>query len=444
MEVDHKQTEPSKSSSRSKDACVRSIIICLLRVPGAIGNDPVTHSLATRAHQRWMKNHTSLSVPAIPRAEFLERQSKLCHVLQDENIDALIAEPSATTLYYANISSYELSERPFLILFTKDCGMTYLAPKFEVGRIKGMAAVSDSLEIVEWAETDSPYLTLLNQTKLHNVMVDDATRYMIINGLTSVGMKVRPMSATVRAIRAAKSDNEVRILEAINKFTVDVIRAIQKELTIGTPRKELESALKSLFVRAGVGEGFWAIVLYGPQAASPHGGNIDGGLEKLKGGEFVLIDIGSTLHGYGSDVTRTILPDSSVVSQELWDKWTLVHDSQSAAISNMYENKTCSSVDEASRSTIRAAGWGRYYTHRLGHGLGLEMHEHPYLNGANDERLSVGNVVTNEPGIYVTTEQAGTIGLDKGFGVRIEDAVLVTAGGPRLMTGSRAKSPYEP
>jgi len=110
----------------------------------------------------------------------------------------------------------------------------------------------------------------------------------------------------------------------------------------------------------------------------------------------------------------------------------------------MNVNETCSVVDSASREVIKSAGYGEFFTHRLGHGLGLEMHEHPYLSGANDEKLKAGHVVTNEPGIYVTTEQARKMSKDVGFGVRIEDAVLVTPEGGVIVGGSRAKSPYEP
>ena len=153
----------------------------------------------------------------------------------------------------------------------------------------------------------------------------------------------------------------------------------------------------------------------------------------------MLIDIGSVLHEYGSDVTRTILPSKSRVSKELMDIWHTVHAAQGAAIELMKPNETCSVVDAASRKVITEKGFGEFFTHRLGHGLGLEMHEHPYLNGANDEKLKIGEVVTNEPGIYVTTQQAEKMSRDVGFGVRIEDAVLVTADGGVVMTGSESE-----
>jgi Xaa-Pro aminopeptidase len=246
-----------------------------------------------------------------------------------------------------------------------------------------------------------------------------------------------------------KSDAELAILRGVNQFTVELVRGLQKCIKIGNTQELVFATAKSLFGRAGkkfgldLVKGFWAIVLFGENAANPHGGSKGA---KLEDGEFVLIDIGTDLHEYGSDVTRTFLPKKSTVSKELLDIWHLVYDAQSAAIERMKANETCSVVDGVSRDIISGAGYGEFFTHRLGHGLGLEMHEHPYLNGANKEKLKAGQVVTNEPGVYVTTEQARKLDIagDVGFGVRIEDAVLVTLDGGLVMTGSRAKSPYEP
>jgi len=238
-----------------------------------------------------------------------------------------------------------------------------------------------------------------------------------------------------------KSEAELAIMRGINEFTLQLVRSLQKTIKIGMSQETIRTAAHGLFTRAGMGKGFWTIVLFREQAANPHGGSFE---KILSDGEFVLIDIGSNLHEYGSDVTRTILPSKSKVSKELMDIWHTVHAAQSAAIELMKPNETCSVVDAASRDVITEKGFGEFFTHRLGHGLGLEMHEHPYLNGANGEKLKVGEVVTNEPGIYVTTEQAKKLSKDTGFGVRIEDAVLVTEDGGLPLTGSRAKSPYEP
>ena len=111
----------------------------------------------------------------------------------------------------------------------------------------------------------------------------------------------------------------------------------------------------------------------------------------------MLIDIGSALHGYRSDVTRTILPRGGTVSPELLAVWDTVHAAQSAGLARMRPGETCAGADAASRVPVEEAGYARFYTHRLGHGLGLEVHEHPYLNGANGELLRLGHVATNEP-----------------------------------------------
>ncbi|RYP35368.1 hypothetical protein DL766_002544 [Monosporascus sp. MC13-8B] len=140
----------------------------------------------------------------------------------------------------------------------------------------------------------------------------------------------------------------------------------------------------------------YSIVLFGDQAVYPHGSKFGKGLEA---GEFVAIDIRSTLHAYGSDVTRTILPDGAAVSEELMDTWGTVHAAQEAGFGYMHANETCVDVDASSRVPIEDAGYGAFYTHRLSHGLGLGMHEHPYLNGVKKEKLKLGEVATNEPGI---------------------------------------------
>ncbi|KAL2071063.1 hypothetical protein VTL71DRAFT_12298 [Oculimacula yallundae] len=390
-----------------------------------------------------LKHHVSLlDVPQISHEEFLKRQATLAAALDEASVDAFIAEPSASSSYYANISSsYELSERPFLVIIDRTGKFSYLAPKFEVGRIAGLSMVFKEKTVIQWAEEESPYEVLKRETSYKKVMLDEHVRFMIAAGIQATGIDVVPMSQTIQSLRAVKTESELAILRGINEFTLELIRSLQKTIKIDMSQETIFTAASNLFSRAGVGKGYWAIILFGEQAASPHGGSSG---KKLQDGEFVLIDIGSKLHDYGSDVTRTILPRKSKVSDDLMSIWKTVHASQGAAIELMRVNETCSVVDAASRKVIADKGYGEFYTHRLGHGLGLEMHEHPYLNGANEEKLKTGEVVTNEPGIYVTSEQAKALGRSVGFGVRLEDPILVTADGGVTMTGSRAKSPYEP
>ncbi|KAH6655372.1 peptidase M24, structural domain-containing protein [Truncatella angustata] len=390
-----------------------------------------------------LEPHTALlAVDPIERSEFFERQDRLASALKDAGVDAFIAEPSASTAYYANISdTFELSERPFLVILDKEAQFSYLVPTFEAGRIANLDMIYKDKKVIAWAEEESPYEVLATATGFSKIMIDEHTRYMIAAGLQKAGVEVVPMSETIQSLRAVKTEAEIMILRGINSYTLQLIRSIQSCLSLDVTQETLTTVGHNLFKRGGVGNGFWAIVLFGDQAAYPHGGKHG---KTLSEGEFVLMDIGSELHGYGSDVTRTFLPNGVTVSDDLMAVWDTVHKAQSEGFNRMWANETCSDVDAASRSPVKAAGYGPYYTHRLGHGLGLEMHEHPYLNGANTEKLKVGEVVTNEPGIYVTTEQAAEVGRKVGFGVRLEDPILVTEEGGEPLTGHRASSPWNP
>ncbi|KAI0144904.1 peptidase M24, structural domain-containing protein [Pestalotiopsis sp. NC0098] len=422
--------------------CLYTIYFCYKLWPT---HDPPQTTASALESCAWnlLKPHTALlAVDPIERSEFLERQARLAAALSDAGVDAFVAEPSASTTYYANISyTFELSERPFLMILDKDAQFSYLVPKFEAGRIAGLDMVYKDKKVIAWPEEESPYEVFARETGLSKVMVDEHTRYMIAAGLQKAGVEVVPMSETVQSLRAVKTESEIAILRGINSYTLQLVRSMQSCLSLDTTQETITSVAHNLFKRGGVGDGFWAIVLFGDQAAYPHGGKHG---RTLKNGEFVLIDIGSILHGYGSDVTRTVLPNGATVSAELMAIWDIVHESQAAGFNLMHANETCSVVDAASRDVVRSAGYGPYYTHRLGHGLGLEMHEHPYLNGANKEKLKVGEVVSNEPGIYVTAEQAGEVGWETGFGVRLEDPILVTEEGGEPLSGHRARSPYDP
>lgn len=317
-----------------------------------------------------LKSYTKLlDVAPISRDEYLTRQKTLASALMDAGVDAFIAEPSASSTYYGNISSsYHLSERPFLMILDQDAQFSYLVPKFEAGRIAGLDMVYDDKNVIEWREEESPYTVLAKATGFSKIMLDEHARFMIAAGLQEAGVEVVPMSETVQSLRAVKTEAEIAVLKGINSFTLELVGSLQKCIQIGVTQETVVTAAHALFTRAGVGEGFWAIVLFGDQAAYPHGGKTGKTLEE---GEFVLIDIGSVLHEYGSDVTRTILPDGAKVSEELMGIWRTVHAAQAAGFGLMHPNETCSVVDAASRKPIDKAGYAEYYTHRLGHGLGL-------------------------------------------------------------------------
>jgi Xaa-Pro dipeptidase len=182
--------------------------------------------------------------------------------------------------------------------------------------------------------------------------------------------------------------------------------------------------------RAAGLEGVWVLALFGPNAAYPHGTPEGRGLVE---GDLLLVDTGGFLHGYASDITRTwAFPDATAIDDERRRAWQAVHDAQSAALEQIRPGVRCAEVDAAARRVIAAAGFDPDYgvfTHRLGHGIGMEVHEAPYLVRGAEHRLEPGNTMSNEPGIY----------LPGGFGIRLEDIVAVGEGEAEVF-GPRAAS----
>ena len=166
----------------------------------------------------------------------------------------------------------------------------------------------------------------------------------------------------------------------------------------------------------------WVLALFGPAASFPHGTHED---RALRPGDVVLVDTGGSLHGYRSDITRTwVLGEPS---RDVLRAWDTVAAAQAAALAKMAPGVACAEVDAAARAVIAQAGYGtahgyEAFTHRLGHGIGLQVHEPPYLVTDNDLRLQPGMTMSNEPGIYLPGR----------FGIRIEDIVAITSSGAEV------------
>ncbi|QDS70116.1 hypothetical protein FKW77_005299 [Venturia effusa] len=349
--------------------------------------------------------------------------------------------------------------------------MSFLAPAFEVGRVRmlGIPVVDEgeSLDIIGWEEHWDPYATLRDGLfagkKGVKVMVDEELRDYIVRGLTSAGFKTVGLGGEVEAVRQIKTQPEIELLRAVNTGTITAIRAMRPCLTVGMTENQIMQILDNTLLSIGF-EPFFDIVLIDENAALPHGGFVTGNNE-IKEDSMILIDVGAHYLGYSSDVCRSIfidppkrsvwhklaaiLPPSTTTSQKhlkneaeqdlLNQKlkiWNLVLSAQAAARAHFRPNNTAASVDIAARQVITAAGYGPYFTHRVGHGIGIKAHESPYLNkGNHGTRLRPGMVFTNEPGVYLTGR----------FGVRHEDVYLVKGSGEaENLCGREARDPWEP
>jgi Xaa-Pro aminopeptidase len=243
--------------------------------------------------------------------------------------------------------------------------------------------------------------------------------YRVYETLAATGIDLVPTTDVVERLRWVKEPDELRKLEAAQAVADDAFDVVVGKLAEGMTEREVAFELDMTMRKAGAeAVSFETIVAFGENASEPHHSPTDRALAR---GDVVKIDFGSTVDGFHSDTTRTMAfgePDPRL--REIYE---IVRRAQQAGIDAVRPGVTGGEADEAARAVIRDAGYGDNYTHSLGHGVGLEVHEGPYLRAAGTDVVPEGTVVTVEPGVYV-----GGLG-----GVRIEDMVVVTSDGCRTM-----------
>ncbi|KIO29190.1 hypothetical protein M407DRAFT_70902, partial [Tulasnella calospora MUT 4182] len=383
---------------------------------------------------------------------FHRRQAGLIDALLSVGATAFIAEPGSTGHYFANVSlqDWRLSERPLLLVIAPTEGsktsleprIIILTPKFEGtrARLRLLLPSKRPVEFVEWPEDENPYNVLsrhFHNTQDRNAsltaILDDPMRLFVADGLSEAGWTRGNRQSQIRMIRESKTEEEIEILKCANEVTLLAIRAVRQNMYIGMRESEANEWMKQALVRASrctqrIG---LALTIFAVNAALPHGGAPDKILERQ---DLITFDVGGTLHGYWSDVTRTFaLPESHIPSRHL-EIWNVVKEAQNAAFKVAVKGVKAKDVDRAARSVIEKAGFGEFFGHRLG--IGIDLHESPYLRGDSQDHLAVGNTFSNEPGIYIERE----------IGVRLEDCFVVEEdGSPLLLTsgvGGPARSPW--
>lgn len=404
--------------------------------------------------------------PPITPSEFITRRDRLAQALHIDGVAAFVLEPGYTFQYYGNVSQqdwepWEPEERPFLMVVQPHvtssghvtAKTTYLSPAFEADRVRMLGIPSTSeLDIVTWEEHWNPYDTLLHTTfkgnKHPKIMTDEELRDYIVRGLTASGFNTVGLTPNVDAVRQQKTSAEIALLRAVNTGTVEAVRSMRPCLVPGLTENQVIAILDNALLSVPGFSLFFNIVLFDENAALPHGGKATGG-KTLDHDTVVLIDVGAHYRGYSSDICRSFLIEpaegrsrkDAVISSEAMrlkhKVFETVLAAQDASIRKFRPGNTAASVDIAAREVIGREGWEKYFTHRVGHGIGIKAHESPYLNKGNTEvKLRENMTFTSEPGVYMT---------DK-FGVRTEDIFVVTEQGKQVecLSGPRAKSLWEP
>ncbi len=348
--------------------------------------------------------------PPLPPDVFHERQARILGEAKAKGFDALVVLPS-TNYRYLTGTDPGRSERLIALLLKPGIPATVVTPFFEEERVERDAVIGRT---VPWQEHEDPATIaakLLSGAK--RIGLEGSTDVHTEERLrTATGASLADATTVFDALRTVKSEAERSLIRDAAHRTATAIAATQKRLHEGLTEEEVGGILSEEFRRTGVpGDG---LVQFGASASLPHGAP---GQRRLKRGDVVLIDCGCRVHGYSSDITRTAVFGAPF--DELRRVYAAVEGAQKAGFEAFRGGAIPEEVDRAARKVIEEAGYGRFFTHRLGHGLGMDGHEPPYLVRGNRTPLVAGNVCTIEPGIYLPGR----------FGVRIEDDAAATGDG---------------
>jgi Xaa-Pro dipeptidase len=367
--------------------------------------------------------------PSLSPEVFSRRIVRAQAELKTRKWDLLVATPSTTYRYFTGYNPGR-SERLIALVVPAVGDPAIVCPSFEVERIKRHTAIAD---IAGWDEQANPYKLVRKVVGARKpkgagtIALESSTAFETYLGMKDVlgEWKFTDAAPVTERLRMIKSPEEVDLIRRAIAITEDAMAATFAQLAVGASEHDIATVLEQEMTKRG-GEGGGGLVQFGPSSALPHGGPAGATLARET---VVLIDCGCRVAGYTSDITRTIWFGDHP-SDEFKQVFNLVHDAQTAAMQLGRPLSTrCQEMDRAARKVIADGGHGPDFTHRLGHGIGLDGHEPPYLVEGNETPLEPGIVFTIEPGVY----QVGK------FGVRIEDDCLMTETGVEVLSHRPAK-----
>jgi Xaa-Pro dipeptidase len=291
-----------------------------------------------------------------------------------------------------------------------------VAPRLEAGPL---AHECDGLEMLVWDEHEDPLARLVSRaglTRERRVLLGEGLRVSQVLRLAGLAA-CETAAGALAPLRAAKDETELAHLAEAARHADEVVEEAADFARPGMTEREVARFVLDRFEALGDTDA-WVIVASGPNSAVPHHFTSE---RRLRENEVLLLDLGAFTNGYGSDITRTYFLGEP--SRQVLRAYDVVNKARAAGISAARPGVACEDVDAAARSVIEAAGLGEHFTHRTGHGLGLEIHETPYLVKGNRAALAAGHVHSVEPGVYFPGK----------FGIRLEDIVAVEASGARRL-----------
>ncbi len=354
-----------------------------------------------------------------------DRLNRLYTLIRASGLDAMVFNPGPTLNYLTGLT-FHLMERPVVLLLVPDELPVLVLPELEAAKLP---QATIPLRGVMYGENPATWGEVFTRA-CQDLMLEgkkvgvEPTRLRFLElRLLEKGSGGRFTGAeeVVSGLRMQKEASEIEMMRRAVHIAQEALLATLPAIKPGKSEHEIAAELSIQLLRAGSDSEipFTPIVSGGPNSANPHASPSD---RKLKIGDLLVIDWGATYHGYVSDLTRTFAIGK--VDTELKQIAIIVEQANAAGRSTAGPEKTAGEIDRATRAVITEAGYGKYFTHRTGHGIGLEGHEPPYMYGENPQILLQGMAFTVEPGIYLP---------DRG-GVRIEDNVVIIASGAETLS----------
>ena len=355
-------------------------------------------------------------------ATYVARMDRVRAEMASRNVDALILSVGHDLPYLTGYLAMPL-ERLTLLVVHRDGPAHMIIPRLEAPRVTEMPAV---FSMVPWNETDDPIgiaHSLLGAAG--RVAVGDQmwSRFLVDLLAHRRGTEWLRSVEVMAPLRSRKDDAEIAALAAAGMAADRVAAQLHAGdiPLVGRTEAQVSADISARLIAEGHQKVNFAIVAAGENAASPHH---HAGDRVIRAGEIVLCDFGGTMDGYCSDITRCV--HLGAVPADIAEAYAVLKEAQAAGVAAGAPGSRCEDVDSASRSVITAAGFGEYFVHRTGHGIGMEEHEDPYMVSGNTDRIESGHAFSVEPGIYVPGK----------WGMRLEDIVVATASGPRALNNA--------
>ena len=367
--------------------------------------------------------------PAIAAERYAERLRRVVAVTAEHGFDALLVAVGPDLRYLTGYEAMPLERLTMLVV------VPGRPPVIEVPRLERGAAeigLRADVAIETWDELRDPYelvaghVTGATAGAVSRVAVSDTlwASHLLRLQAALPGARFEPASTVLRELRMIKDAAEVELLRLAAHAADRVVAQIAAGALVGRTEADVAREVRDRLLAEGHDEASFAIVGSGPNSASPHHEASD---RVIRAGEPIVLDIGGSVGGYGSDITRTLWvtggDEANGPDERYRHLFGVLHGAQAAALRAVRPGVACAAIDAAARGPIEAEGYGEAFFHRTGHGIGLEAHEDPYLVAGNDLPLREGMAFSVEPGIYLVGE----------YGARIEDIVVCGADGPIVL-----------